>query len=72
MTFAPWLAGALFYLAVFNLVFSAIAFALLVWSGLSVCRLIEVAPESGEWPTISLIAPARNEERHRLNGPFGR
>lgn len=64
MTFAPWLASALFYLALFNLVFSAVAFALLAWSGLSMCRLIEVAPESSEWPTISLIAAARNEQRH--------
>src|SRR5262245_48433213 len=65
MDFRSWLFEALFYLAIFNLALIALVSALLTWGGYVIRRLIDVPPpELEQWPSVSLIAPARNEERN--------
>jgi len=65
MDFWQWMQESLFYLAIVNLGIALLATGLLTWGGYSVRRLLDVVvPERGEWPSVSLIAPARNEERN--------
>jgi cellulose synthase/poly-beta-1,6-N-acetylglucosamine synthase-like glycosyltransferase len=64
MTFWPWLLEALFYLSIFNLGFALLATGLLTWGALATKRLSEVPPKTDSLSSISLIAPARNEERN--------
>lgn len=65
MDFSNWLEPTLFWLAIVNLVFVWICTVLLGLSGYLAKRLIEVPiPNLPQWPSVSLIAPARNEERN--------
>src|SRR5262245_58393739 len=65
MAIGPLLNDALFYLAIISLVLTVVCAGLLHWGGLITKRLAAVqVPELEHWPTVSLIAPARNEERH--------
>jgi cellulose synthase/poly-beta-1,6-N-acetylglucosamine synthase-like glycosyltransferase len=64
MDFWQWLQEAIFYLAVFNLGFALLATGLLTWAAYTTRRLIDVPPKPDGLPTISLVAPARNEERN--------
>jgi glycosyltransferase involved in cell wall biosynthesis len=65
MDFWQWLLQTLFYLAILNLAFAMLATALLIWGGYTTRRLIDVPlPQLEQWPSVSLIAPARNEERN--------
>lgn len=65
MTLWQWLEPALFGLAVLNLATIATCTLLIALAGHRAKRLAEVPiPELDQWPSISLIAPARNEERH--------
>jgi len=60
-----WLGPFLFWLAVVNLLVAAIGTGLIVASGLLVRRLRDVPiSELAHWPSVSLIAPARNEARN--------
>src|SRR5881227_865156 len=60
-----WLPPFLFWLSICSLVLTVVCAGLLHWGGMITRRLVEVpVPDLNEWPTISLIAPARNEERH--------
>jgi cellulose synthase/poly-beta-1,6-N-acetylglucosamine synthase-like glycosyltransferase len=60
-----WLQPALFWLAIGNLVTVLVCLALLVLGRYLVRRLNKVELEElPNWPSVSLIAPARNEERH--------
>jgi cellulose synthase/poly-beta-1,6-N-acetylglucosamine synthase-like glycosyltransferase len=55
----------LFWLAIANLVMVLVCTGLLALGGFLAKRLAEVpAPDLAEWPTVSLVAPARNEERN--------
>jgi glycosyltransferase involved in cell wall biosynthesis len=55
----------LFYLSIASLVLTVVCASLLHWGGLITRRLADVpVPQLERWPTVSLIAPARNEERH--------
>lgn len=59
------LQNALFYLALTSLALTTLCAALLFWGGLITRHLRDVPIAVVDaWPTISLIAPARNEERH--------
>src|SRR5262245_12569918 len=64
MDFWEWLQQALFYLAIVNLGMALVATGLLTWSGHVIKRLIDVTPKMDGLPSISLIAPARNEDRN--------
>jgi cellulose synthase/poly-beta-1,6-N-acetylglucosamine synthase-like glycosyltransferase len=56
---------ALFWLAIFNLACVLVCIVLLVLGGRSSPRLREQPiPDLADWPSVSLIAPARNEERN--------
>jgi len=58
-------AGVLFWLASINLTTVLVCFGLLILGRLRVRRLINVPlNDLANWPRISLIAPARNEERN--------
>ena len=60
-----WLQAALFWLAVCNLVVVLVCLSLLTLGRYLVRRLNKVPLEElPRWPRVSLIAPARNEERH--------
>jgi len=60
-----WVQPILFWLAIVNLGSLMVCFGLLVLGGLLTRRLTDVPiPDLSEWPKVSLIAPARNEERH--------
>src|SRR5262245_36612481 len=62
---AEWLQPALFWLAISNLITVLVCLALLILGRCLVRRLNKVSLEElPNWPRISLIAPARNEERH--------
>jgi glycosyltransferase involved in cell wall biosynthesis len=55
----------LFYLSITSLVLTAVCVGLLHWGGLITRRLADVPVSAlDRWPTVSLISPARNEERH--------
>jgi glycosyltransferase involved in cell wall biosynthesis len=52
-------------LALLNLATVLVCFGLLILGRLRVRRLIDISlGDLGSWPRVSLIAPARNEERH--------
>ncbi|MEX2176360.1 MAG: glycosyltransferase [Pirellulaceae bacterium] len=60
-----WLEPALFWLAIASLVLVSLCTALLALGGWLTKRLAEVPiPALDQWPSISLIAPARNEQRN--------
>jgi cellulose synthase/poly-beta-1,6-N-acetylglucosamine synthase-like glycosyltransferase len=60
-----WLHEALLYLALANLAAAVIASGLLAYGSRIVARLAELpVPERVDWPSVSLVAPARNEERN--------
>src|SRR5262245_35405542 len=60
-----WIGTGLFWLALVNLAVVLACLGLLIVGRCLVERLKDVPlPEWGEWPTVSLIAPARNEERN--------
>ena len=64
MTAPYWLATALFWLALINLAVVLVSFGLLIVGRIRVRQLKNVGLEDlTHWPRISLIAPARNEER---------
>lgn len=63
--FWQWLQDALFYLSILNLGFVLLCLGLLTLGAFRVRPLKDMAPpELDHWPSISLIAPARNEERN--------
>jgi hypothetical protein len=64
MNLLSWLSDALFYSAIFNWALVLVVFSLLTWGAAITRRLIDVPPKSDQLPSISLIAPARNEERN--------
>lgn len=65
MHFWQLLRDILFYWSIVSLVLTIGCAALLFWGGLITRRLRDVPlPKLDQWPTVSLIAPARNEERH--------
>src|SRR5437762_12803621 len=65
MTADQWLQPGLFWLAICNLIVVLICLALLTLGRYLVRRLNQVPLEElPQWPRVSLIAPARNEERH--------
>lgn len=60
-----WAEQVVFYLAIFDLAFALIATGLIVHAGYAIPRLaVQPIPQFDEWPSVSLIAPARNEERN--------
>ena len=60
-----WLQDTFFYLAIVNLCVTLVASGLLAYGDHVIRRLAELpVPDLAEWPTVSLIAPARNEERN--------
>lgn len=60
-----WLEGVLFILSIVNLGFTLLVIVLLTIGSLLIKRLSDLPlPEVERWPTISLIAPGRNEERN--------
>jgi glycosyltransferase involved in cell wall biosynthesis len=65
MTTSEWLTAGLFWLAIVNLLTALTCLFFLILGRLHIRRLIETPlAEVDAWPRISLIAPARNEERH--------
>jgi glycosyltransferase involved in cell wall biosynthesis len=65
MTFPAWLDAVLFWLATINLVLALWFTALLAWGGYISRKLREIpVPDLEDWPSVSLVAPARNEERN--------
>jgi glycosyltransferase involved in cell wall biosynthesis len=65
MGVAAYLYEILYWLAIANLVMVLVCTLLIGWSGYLSRRLRELpVPELDRWPTVSLIAPARNEERN--------
>jgi glycosyltransferase involved in cell wall biosynthesis len=61
----PWVGPFLFWLAVVNLLVAVIGAGLIFASGMLVRRLRDMPiPELADWPSVSLIAPARNEARN--------
>src|SRR6476646_9902609 len=63
MITAPhWLGDVFFWLALVNLVAVLVCLGLLILGRSLVRRLIDVPAEPVAWPSVSLIAPARNEE----------
>jgi glycosyltransferase involved in cell wall biosynthesis len=58
-----WLLAFFFWLSIASLILTAISFALLRYSSAITTRLADVpVPQLDSWPSIALIAPARNEE----------
>jgi cellulose synthase/poly-beta-1,6-N-acetylglucosamine synthase-like glycosyltransferase len=55
---------ALFWLAGANLLLIAVCYGLLAWSGRLVRHLRDLPVPSGKLPKVSIIVPARNEERN--------
>jgi cellulose synthase/poly-beta-1,6-N-acetylglucosamine synthase-like glycosyltransferase len=65
MEFPPIALQVLFWTAIVNLTFVLVCTLLIALGGFLARRLAEVpVPELAQWPSISLIAPARNEERN--------
>lgn len=61
----PWQEQAFLYIALVNLVFSLVVMWLLALGERLTARLSDYAnPDLAVWPRVSLIAPARNEERN--------
>jgi cellulose synthase/poly-beta-1,6-N-acetylglucosamine synthase-like glycosyltransferase len=64
-TLGSWLQDTLFLLALVNLGFTVFVLVMLSIGNALIKRLSELPiPELDRWPTISLIAPGRNEERN--------
>lgn len=59
-----WYDTALFYLALFNLTMVFVCTALLAWSGRMIKFLRDLPVPSGLLPKVSIVVPARNEERN--------
>jgi cellulose synthase/poly-beta-1,6-N-acetylglucosamine synthase-like glycosyltransferase len=60
-----WPSDALLYLAIFNLGFAAVLTGLLAYGDRLVARLAELPiADRPDLPSVSLVAPARNEERN--------
>jgi cellulose synthase/poly-beta-1,6-N-acetylglucosamine synthase-like glycosyltransferase len=65
MNLASWLDHALLYVAVINLGVALVASALITYASLVIRRLADVpVQDRNRWPSVSLIAPARNEARN--------
>jgi cellulose synthase/poly-beta-1,6-N-acetylglucosamine synthase-like glycosyltransferase len=64
MNSLQWLSDSLVYVAIVNLLVAVTATALLAWAGIVIRRLADIPPATGDLPSVSLIAPARNEERN--------
>ena len=64
MNWHAWLSEGLFYLALVNLGVAVVATGLLAWAGVVIKRLADVPPLVEGLPSVSLVAPARNEERN--------
>ncbi|MCI0361414.1 MAG: glycosyltransferase family 2 protein [Planctomycetaceae bacterium] len=65
MDVAAYLYAILYWLAIVNLAMVLVCTFLLAWGGYLAHRLRELPiPELDRWPTVSLVAPARNEERN--------
>jgi glycosyltransferase involved in cell wall biosynthesis len=65
MAIALWLYQLLFWLAIINLSTVLICFGLIVLGGMRIKRLADVSMSPfDKWPSVSLIAAARNEERN--------
>jgi glycosyltransferase involved in cell wall biosynthesis len=65
MSIGPLLSAALLYLSIASLLVTVICAVLLHWGGLITRRLADVpVPSLDRWPTVSLVAAARNEEGH--------
>ena len=64
-TLGSWLQDTLFILSLVNLSFTLFIFVQLSLGNRLIRRLAELpVPELDRWPSISLIAPGRNEERN--------
>jgi len=64
-TLGSWLQDTLFLLSLVNLGFTLFVFVTLTLGNRLIRRLSELpVPELDRWPSISLIAPGRNEERN--------
>jgi cellulose synthase/poly-beta-1,6-N-acetylglucosamine synthase-like glycosyltransferase len=64
-TLGSWLQDTLFLLSLVNLGFSLFVLIMLTVGNARIRRLAELpVPELDRWPSISLIAPGRNEERN--------
>lgn len=59
-----WYDVTLFYLALFNLAAVFVCTALLAWTGRMIKFLRDLPVPSGPLPRVSIIVPARNEERN--------
>ncbi|MEX2026942.1 MAG: glycosyltransferase [Pirellulaceae bacterium] len=59
-----WYDTLLFYLALFNLAMVFVCAALLAWTGRMIKFLRDLPVSSGPLPKVSIIVPARNEERN--------
>ena len=65
-----WLLDVLFYLSLLNLATTLVIFALLAYAATITRRLIDILPDpllptpDSQLPSVSLIAPARNEQRN--------
>ena len=65
MDFWHWLDQVLFWLAIVNLAIVLLCTGLIGLGGYLTARLRDLAVlELPEWPSVSLVAPARNEERN--------
>jgi cellulose synthase/poly-beta-1,6-N-acetylglucosamine synthase-like glycosyltransferase len=65
MQLPQWLEQAFLWLAIFNLAMVLLVIALLAYSHGLIRPIAELPlPEMADWPRVSLIAPARNEERN--------
>lgn len=64
-TLGSWLQDTLFLLSLVNLAFSVFVFVQLSIGNQLIKRISELpVPELERWPSVSLIAPGRNEERN--------
>jgi cellulose synthase/poly-beta-1,6-N-acetylglucosamine synthase-like glycosyltransferase len=62
---SEWLPPILFWLALFNLALATTCAGLLYWNDRIIRRLADVRLSGRtDWPSVSLIVAARNEERH--------
>ena len=60
-----WLQAIFFWLSIGSLILTVTCAVLLQWAGWITARLADwPLPTLDAWPAVSLIAPARNEERN--------
>src|SRR5687767_3367247 len=65
LEFSSWLQDVLFILSIVNLGFTLIVLVMLTIGNALIKRMSDLPlPELDRWPSISLIAPGRNEERN--------